>query len=132
MKNRANEKMLRYVYIISLDNRGSKSQFYGLRKAYYVGQTNDIQRRFLEHLRGINSDWINRNFRYARKTLEYIEYIYGTEDDAVKREKQLKGKNREQKEKLIYSNENKLIRYIPCKCIVLKRMNEEGECAIKL
>lgn len=132
MKRRANEKMIRYVYMLHLDNRGKKSPFRGLTKAYYSGQTNNIIRRINEHLRGINSRWINNNFRDARKTLEYVEYVYGTENEAEKREKQLKAKNRPQKDKLVYSYKNMLVGYKPCSCIILKKYNGDGEIPLKL
>ena len=70
---------LRYVYMLEVDNRGCKSKFYGIKKCFYVGQTDDLKRCLFEHLRGVNSSFLTKNFPRSRKTLVYVEYVFGSE-----------------------------------------------------
>jgi putative endonuclease len=76
-----------YVYILECAD-----------KSYYVGVTNDIDRRLIEHNTGINK----KAYTYSRrpvvvKYVEHFQYI----NDAIRWEKQVKGWNRLKKEALI-------------------------------
>ena len=74
-----------YTYILRLSNN-----------QYYVGTTVNLQHRIKEHNEGV--DDFTRN--HLPVTLVYFEE-YQTEEQAVAREKQLKGWCRVKKEKLI-------------------------------
>jgi putative endonuclease len=63
----------------------------------YVGVTNDISRRALEHIEGCGATFTSK---YKINKLIYFER-YTEITDAIKREKQLKGWRREKKEILI-------------------------------
>ena len=66
-------------------------------RALYVGVTNDLQRRVLEHKNGETAGFTRRYRCYA---LHYYE-PYSDVRDAIAREKQIKGWVRERKERLI-------------------------------
>lgn len=63
----------------------------------YIGVTNDMMRRLDEHRSGRGSDF---TAKYGVKTLVYFETCERI-DDAIAREKQLKGWNRAWKIRLI-------------------------------
>lgn len=75
-----------YVYIIECKD--------GL---YYVGITNDISKRYYQHLSGLGSKFTSK---HGTKRLAHVE-LYDNFDNARYREKQLKDWNRTKKEKLI-------------------------------
>ncbi len=79
-----------YVYIMS--NK--------LRTVYYIGVTNSIERRVLEHKAGIGSSFCNRFQCYD--LLYYEDFSDITE--AILKEKQMKKWNRVWKEELIQKN----------------------------
>jgi putative endonuclease len=66
--------------------------------SYYIGVTNDIEQRFIEHQNGIDP----RCYTFERRPLilAYFEE-YDSPLDAIAREKQLKGWSRAKKEALI-------------------------------
>ncbi len=73
--------------------------------SYYVGVTNNIERRFVEHTNGENST----SYTYSRRPLKLVyfessKYII----NAIAREKQLKGWTRKKKEALINGWEGEL------------------------
>src|SRR5690554_2819473 len=73
--------------------------------SYYVGVTNNIERRFSEHTTGENST----SYTYSRRPLKLVyfessKYII----NAIAREKQLKGWTRKKKEALINGWEGEL------------------------
>ncbi|MBI4946134.1 MAG: HsdR family type I site-specific deoxyribonuclease [Bacteroidetes bacterium] len=69
------KKEVFYVYVIECDD-GS----------LYKGQTENIEKRYQEHLIGIGADWTK-----TRKPQKIIHYeIYNTREEAVKRESDLK------------------------------------------
>lgn len=78
-----------YVYIISNKHRTT----------FYVGVTNDIERRMFEHRNGAN-DGFSKKYHLAH--LVYVEE-FGSIDDAIAREKQLKRWHRPWKLNLIRS-----------------------------
>lgn len=75
-----------YVYIIECKD--------GL---YYVGMTNDISKRYDQHLSGLGSKF---TAKHGVKRLAHVE-LYDDFDNARYREKQIKDWSRKKKEKLI-------------------------------
>ena len=78
-----------YVYIITNPNR----------KVLYVGVTNNVARRLVEHYanRGREKTFAGRYYCYCLVYVEQFKYI----NDAIAREKELKDWRRERKEELI-------------------------------
>ena len=70
-------------------------------ESFYVGVTNDIVRRFEEHKLGINEG----SYTHSRRPLSLV-YLEETRyiNNAIAREKQLKGWSRKKKIALIESN----------------------------
>ena len=66
-------------------------------RVLYVGVTNDIHRRITEHRLGINDGFSKR---YSITKLVYCEH-YLSAQDAIEREKQIKGWVRKKKNNLI-------------------------------
>lgn len=124
---RTNEEMIRYVYMIEVDNHGERSKFYGKQKLLYTGSTNNITRRTMEHVKGVNSNFMNRFMPHASKKLVFVHQIFGNEYDVLQEEWNLKKKSSQQKHDLIESEENDLVRYIPFKAIILKKLNNKEE-----
>ena len=75
-----------YVYILS-----------SLKGTLYIGVTNDLERRVLEHKQGANSGFTKK---YRVNLLVYYEEFTSIED-AILREKQIKGWRREKKRALV-------------------------------
>jgi putative endonuclease len=63
----------------------------------YIGVTNNLERRYFEHLLKVNKSFTKK---YNLNKLIYFEE-YNSVDDAIAREKQLKNWHREWKEKLV-------------------------------
>jgi len=98
------------IYIIKLDNRGEKSRFWGKEKLYYTGITTDLGRRMGDHIiRKNRTAFVNKYFYDAIKRPVYVEYLYGTEYEAMQREKQIKRLSVSKKEELISGQTNCLI-----------------------
>jgi putative endonuclease len=73
--------------------------------SYYVGFTNNIERRFEEHQEGIDS----KCYTYKNRPLKLVYFeVYIDVNQAIQREKQLKGWSRKKKEALINNKENDL------------------------
>jgi putative endonuclease len=83
-----------YVYIL-LCSDGS----------YYTGVTNDLDRRFAEHVSGDDPNCYT--FKRRPLVLKYYEY-YRVIDDAILREKQIKRWSRAKKQALVNEDGNKL------------------------
>ena len=134
MKPLLKDVVLWCVYIINLDNRGSKSSFYGKKQIYYTGITTNLGRRFGDHLnlRGSDNAFIKKHWRNARKVPVYVEYYVGTEWEAMVREKQIKKLDGSKKLLLIASEQNMLVGYKPPTHIILKKHNDDGEVVIKV
>ena len=79
-----------YTYIVASKRNGT----------LYIGVTNDLDRRTLEHKHGIASKFTKK---YAVSILVYFE-TFDRVEIAIEREKQLKGWNRAWKIKLIEKN----------------------------
>lgn len=82
-----------YVYILKCQNG-----------RYYVGQTNNLQRRLKQHVRG---DGCKYTADFILDELIYHETI-SDRTQAVQREKQLKGWSRAKKEALIQNQKSQL------------------------
>jgi putative endonuclease len=76
-----------YVYILTTKNN----------KMLYVGVTNDIIRRVSEHKEGLNESFTKKYNIHKLVYFETYQYI----NQAIEREKQLKGYIRAKKDKLI-------------------------------
>jgi putative endonuclease len=85
-----------YIYIVQCSD-----------KSYYTGVTNSVERRVWEH----NNDKDTKHYTYSRRPvkLKYVE-TYADANNAIAREKQIKGWNREKKEALIKQKGNDLPR----------------------
>ena len=84
-----------FVYLISNFNRTT----------IYIGVTNDIERRVLEHKIGIGSKFSSK---YNLKYLMYFEE-HSTINDAIEREKQLKNWHKEWKWNLVKEDNPNLL-----------------------
>lgn len=83
-----------YVYIIRCNN-----------DSYYTGLTNDLIRRFQEHCKGTYESC----YTFKKRPLELVYYeTIPFLQDAVDREKQIKGWSRAKKEALIKQDYHKL------------------------
>jgi len=69
----------------------------GSGNAMYIGVTNDLERRIWEHRDGQGSEFARK---YRASPLVYAEE-YDNPNDAIAREKQLKGWRRERKNELV-------------------------------
>ncbi|MDD5942515.1 MAG: GIY-YIG nuclease family protein [Fibrobacter sp.] len=78
-----------YTYIMSNQNNTT----------IYVGVTNSIERRTLEHIEGVGAIFTSK---YKINKLVYFER-YTEIKDAIQREKQLKGWRRDKKNSLVNS-----------------------------
>ena len=79
-----------YVYILT--NKGDR--------VMYIGVTNDLARRIWEHKNEVNEGFTKRY--HVHKLVYFEEYL--SIEDAIAREKQLKGLSREKKNALVRSN----------------------------
>jgi putative endonuclease len=84
-----------YVYVLQCSDR-----------SYYTGVTNDIEKRFYQHQEGL----IERCYTYNKRpvTLKLIEECSDI-NEAISREKQIKGWTRKKKEALFKGEYKKLI-----------------------
>lgn len=84
-----------YVYILKCND-----------SSYYVGMTNDLDRRIEDHNFGRNVEC----YTYKRRpfTVVHSEYFYDV-NQAISREKQIKGWTRKKKEALISENVDLLV-----------------------
>lgn len=121
-----------YIYILKLELIKGRSKFYGKSMIYYTGITLDIGRRMGDHLHGRGDSWIQRYWVNSIKIPIYIEPFYGTEYDAMKREKTIKHLGQSDKQKLMKSDKNILKGYKPLKHLIIKKTNTEGEIVIKI
>ena len=73
--------------------------------SYYIGITNDLERRIAEHQTGINTNY----YTFSKRPVEfqYYEYCYHVRL-AIAREKQIKTWSRKKKEALIQDNWDQL------------------------
>lgn len=133
-KKNINKEMLRYIYIINVDNRKQKSSYFGHDNIYYVGQTNNLKLRLKQHILGFNSKFLKKNFPDALKIPVYVEYLFGNEYDAMDRELKIKNIPRKAKEDLINSDFNHVVGYNKEKKILIlkKHCNVDEQEAISI
>lgn len=75
--------------------------------SYYIGITNDVERRLAEHQEGKHEN----SYTFARRPVKLLYFEYYTNKlQASLREKQLKGWSRAKKEALIAENYERLKR----------------------
>jgi putative endonuclease len=85
-----------YVYILLCSD-----------KSYYIGVTNNMERRLNEHNEGEDEE----SYTYSRRPFQMVYFEYFIEvNQAIQREKQLKGWSRAKKKALIDENWDKLVR----------------------
>ena len=90
-----------YVYILKCSDN-----------SYYVGITNDVENRFLEHQEGAHP----RAYTFTRRPLELVYYTeFSDPGTAIEVEQQLKGWTRKKKEALINENWDTLKLLAACK-----------------
>jgi len=89
-----------FVYIMECSDR-----------SYYTGVTNNVEKRINEHLYGLD----NNCYTFSRRPLK-LKFVEEFSDinDAIEREKQIKGWSRKKKEALIQRDYDKLVRYAKC------------------
>jgi len=84
-----------YVYILECSDT-----------SYYVGVTNDLERRLLEHQSGMHED----SYTATRLPLKLVYHEqFDDPNAAIEREKRLKKWSRAKKEALIKANEQELV-----------------------
>ena len=87
---------LYYVYILKCSDN-----------SYYTGISNNIERRLQEH----NSDKNLVTYTFSRRPVELVWFEKFTNpDEAIAKEKQLKGWSRKKKEALINQNWDNLVK----------------------
>ena len=91
--------------------------------AYYVGVTNNLERRLWEHNTGVDRSC----FTYKRRPIE-LKYYEVTSDikQAILREKQLKGWSRKKKEALFRENWEELKRLSKSTLATLRRAQDDN------
>lgn len=91
--------------------------------AYYVGVTNNLERRLWEHNTGVDRSC----FTYKRRPVE-LKYYEVTSDikQAILREKQLKGWSRKKKEALFRENWEELKRLSKSTLATLRRAQDDN------
>lgn len=91
MKNNEKQELLYYVYILRTD-----------RNTLYTGQTNDIEKRLMEH----RTKTI-RSAKYIR-SFESFDLVYceshPTRNSAMRREREIKSWTKKRKEEMIRNN----------------------------
>ena len=86
-----------YVYIVKCKDN-----------SYYIGVTNNIERRLYEHNAGLNKI----SYTFKRKPVELVWFeTFLDINEAILIEKKIKGWSRRKKEALITENWDKLIEY---------------------
>lgn len=85
-----------YVYILKCNDN-----------SFYTGVTNNLERRVIEHSLGENK----KAYTYSRRPLELVwQEMFQYINEAIQREKQLKGWSRKKKEALVNSNFKELVK----------------------
>jgi putative endonuclease len=101
-----------YVYILKCADN-----------SYYVGISNDVERRLAEHMEGKNPD----SYTFSRRPLDLVFSEYFTDPkQAIAFEKQVKGWSRAKKEALIAGDWNKIVELAKC-CNSSNSKNLENE-----
>ena len=120
------------IYLLLLDNFGKKTRHYGHTKEYYTGITTNFGKRLGDHLFGRGYGYTNRYWKNARKKPVYAEWFFGSELDAMAREKKIKVFKVEKKESLINSESNMLVGYKPLKHVILWDYEMKNQVIMKI
>jgi putative endonuclease len=88
-----------YVYILTTKNN----------KMLYTGVTNNLVRRVSEHKQGVNEGFTKKFNIHKLVYFETFQYI----DQAIAREKQIKGYVRAKKDKLIWDSNPEWVELSP-------------------
>lgn len=99
---------MEFYYFMYLN--GMKTYFVYILKcsdnSYYVGVTNNLERRVGEHENSLNES----SYTFKRRPITLVWYdIYSDIRQAITKEKQLKGWSRNKKEALIENDWNKIV-----------------------
>ena len=85
-----------YIYILKCSD-----------KTFYTGVTNNLDRRFIQHQQGLDEN----SYTHGRRPLELVySEEFNDINQAIRREKQLKGWSKKKKEALINSKHDELVR----------------------
>jgi len=77
-------------------------------KSYYVGVTNNLEIRLWQH----NNDQDEKHYTFSRRPVKLVYCELSSDiNQAIAREKQIKGWSRKKKEALMKSDFNKLVEY---------------------
>ena len=100
---------------------------------YYTGITRrGIGKRLGDYLHSRGYGYVNKYWKHSRKIPVYVEYLFGNEYEAMRREKTIKNLRITKKKELIESEKNRLVGYKPLKHLILKRNKDEGQIVIKV
>ena len=97
-----------FLYIIKVDNHGKKSRHFGHKEEFYTGITDNIYKRFQNHLYREKSGYLKRYFYDAKKKLVFVGCVK-TEELYIVLEKRIKKLTTNKKKTLINSSLNILI-----------------------
>lgn len=119
------DKRTWYVYLLEIDtNKGPR---------LYCGYADDINKGLWCLLSHKYNSYVNRFYKTNRKKVVYVEYVKGTEYDAMGRVLDIKRIDVKSKRKLIKGNNNRLITYRPNQVIILQDIDDcSKQCAIPL
>ncbi len=82
--------------------------------SFYVGHTDDIEKRIAEHVSGVTG-----GYTYKRRPVKLVwNEPFANRDDAKAAEKQIKGWSRAKKEALIDGDWNLISRLARCKAVL--------------
>jgi putative endonuclease len=86
-----------YVYIVQCSDN-----------SYYTGVTNDVERRLIEH----NNDRDTKAYTYRKRPVKLVWFEnYNDINQAIEKEKQIKGWSRKKKEALISNDFDLLLEF---------------------
>lgn len=96
---------------------------------FYTGITQrGIGKRFGDYLLRRGKGFVNSRCKNFKRIPVYVEYLYGNEFEAMKRERYIKNLSKDRKRVLIGSDKNMLVNYIVLKGFVLKKCGCLDEC----
>ncbi|MEW6570576.1 MAG: GIY-YIG nuclease family protein [Nitrospirota bacterium] len=91
--------------------------------SYYTGVTGDIEKRLYEHEQGLIAGCYTHDRRPVK--LMHVEE-YAEVNEAISREKQIKGWSRKKKEALILGNYEKLVELSKCHPSTVRQAHGSG------
>jgi len=91
---------------------------------YYIGVTNDLERRIEEHQKGVNPNC----FTYKRRPVELVYYeLFQSPPEAIAYEKKLKSWSNAKKTALIEQNWEKLHELSKCKNLTSHELRKRDQ-----